>query len=64
MVSAIASIAALTGIPISGALIQNGKWSNGFGPMILFPGIVSLIGAAFYGAARIKLVGWKLKVKR
>jgi hypothetical protein len=59
------AIAALTGIPISGALFMiPGKWSHGFGPMILFAGIVVTIGAAFYTAARVMMVGWKLNVKR
>jgi hypothetical protein len=57
-------IAALTGIPISGALLIPGKWSNGFGPMILFGGIVVTIGAVFYTAARVMMVGWKVNVKR
>ena len=57
-------IAALTGIPISGALLMPGKWANGFGPMILFSGVMASIGAAFYVAARVKMVGWKLNVKR
>jgi len=57
-------IASLTGIPISGALILPGTWSNGFGPMILFSGVMAAIGAAFYLAARVKMVGWKLNIKR
>jgi hypothetical protein len=64
LVSAVSSIAALTGIPISGALIKPGEWSNGFGPMILFSGIAVAVGASFYLAARVKLVGWKWNVKR
>jgi hypothetical protein len=62
--SACNGIAALTGIPISGALLIPGKWSHGFGPMILFAGIVAMIGASFYTAARVMMVGWKLNVKR
>jgi len=64
LLSGFNGIAALTGIPISGALLKPGTWSNGFGPMILFSGISVSIGAAFYTAARVKMVGWKLNVKR
>jgi MFS family permease len=64
LLSGFNGIAALTGIPISGALLKPGTWSNGFGPMILFSGISVAIGAGFYTAARIKMVGWKLNVKR
>ena len=62
--SAFNGCASLTGIPISGALILPGTWSNGFGPMILFSGVMASIGASFYIAARVKMVGWKLNVKR
>jgi MFS family permease len=58
------AIAALTGIPISGALQIQGTWARGFGPMILFSGLCCVIGSAFYCAARVKMVGWKLNVKR
>lgn len=62
--SAFCGIAALTGIPISGALSIPGTWANGFGPMILFSGICAGIGCCFYVAARVKLVGWSLNIKR
>jgi hypothetical protein len=61
--SALCGIASLTGIPISGALLIPGTWAHGFGPMILFSGIMASIGAVLYGIARVKLVGWKLNVK-
>lgn len=64
LMSGFSGIAALTGIPISGALLIPGTWANGFGPMILFSGICAAIGCALYLAARVKLVGWKLNVKR
>ena len=64
LLSAFNGIAALTGIPISGALLKPGTWANGFGPMILFSGISVGIGAVLYCAARIKMVGWKLNVKQ
>jgi hypothetical protein len=57
-------LAALTGIPISGALLKPGDWSHGFGPMILFSGIAVMIGSLLYGAARVKMVGWKPSIKR
>jgi len=62
--SACNGIAALTGIPIAGALITPGKWSNGFGPTILFAGIMATLGCAFYLMARVHMVGWKVNVKR
>jgi MFS family permease len=64
LMSGFNGIAALTGIPISGALYKPGDWARGFGPMILFSGIAVTVGSAFYGAARVKMVGWKLNVKR
>ena len=64
LLSGFNGIAALTGIPISGALFKPGAWANGFGPMILFSGMSISVGAAFYAAARVKMVGWKLNVKR
>lgn len=62
--SACNAIAGLTGIPISGSLIIAGTWSNGFGPMILFSGIMASLGCASYVAARVIMVGWKIGVKR
>jgi len=64
IVTGFCGIAGLTGIPISGALLIPGTWAHGFGPMILFSGIMVSIGAILYGIARVKLVGWKLRVKR
>jgi MFS family permease len=64
LMSGFNGIASLTGIPIAGALQIQGTWSNGFGPMILFSGLCCVIGAFLYGAARVKMVGWKLNVKR
>jgi fucose permease len=64
LMSACNSIAALTGIPISGSLIIPGTWSNGFGPMIVFSGIMATLGAVSYIAARVMMVGWKIHIKR
>jgi MFS family permease len=62
LMAGILGIAALTGIPISGALEIEGTWSHGFGPMILFAGASSVIGGILFAVARIKMVGWKLNV--
>jgi hypothetical protein len=58
------AVAALTGIPIAGALIVPGKWSGGFGPAILFSGLMCALGCGFYVAARVHMVGWKVSAKR
>jgi len=63
LISAVASVAGLTGIPISGALKIDGTWANGFGPLILFSGMTCAISGVMYGAARVLLVGWKLNAK-
>lgn len=62
--SALNGMATLTGIPIAGALQRPGTWNHGFGPMILFSGISVAMGAFFYSAARVRMVGWELNKKR
>jgi hypothetical protein len=49
LTSAVASVAGLTGIPISGALKIDGMWANGFGPLILFSGMTCAISGVIYG---------------
>ncbi|KAK5096195.1 hypothetical protein LTS08_007801 [Lithohypha guttulata] len=57
----ISSIAALTGTPIGGALVERDHGSFLYAK--IFAGIACSIGTGFFLASRVSLVGWKVKVK-
>jgi MFS family permease len=61
LVFGIASIGALTGSPIGGALItrEHGEFTY----MQVFGGVVCFAGASFFLLARIKIGGWSYKIK-
>ncbi|KAJ3959585.1 hypothetical protein N0V92_003801 [Colletotrichum tropicale] len=54
---AVASIAALTGSPIGGAIISSSRGS--FQNTKIFGGVCCAVGVALFIAARVALVGWK-----
>ena len=58
---AIAGVAALCGNPVGGALLAGGSFS--FARLQIFTGVVILVGAFGWLAARWRLVGWKIWVK-
>jgi MFS family permease len=59
---AIISIAALTGSPIGGALVDE-EASNPFLRLQIFCGVMMIGGSVFFTIARIKLAGFSLKAK-
>ncbi|KAI9822140.1 MAG: hypothetical protein M1832_003143 [Thelocarpon impressellum] len=58
---AFVSLAALTGSPIAGAI--SARDHGGFEGLQVFSGTVMLVGAVFFAAARISLVGWKVAIR-
>lgn len=58
----IASIAALTGTPIGGALVTHDR-SNVFLYTQIFAGLTCAVGVAFFIASRVSLAGWTVVKK-
>lgn len=59
MVFFVSSIGGLTTNPINGALIDS---PLGYTAIKIFPGVFCLVGTTFIVAARVRRVGWKLKI--
>ncbi|TKA73865.1 hypothetical protein B0A55_04478 [Friedmanniomyces simplex] len=58
---AIISIAALIGNPIGGALIT--RWKGGYTGLQVYCGVMTFTGSIVLSLARVRLAGWKLRVK-
>ncbi|KAK7205747.1 putative monocarboxylate permease [Myxozyma melibiosi] len=54
------SIAALTGIPIAGAIIGDGSRDSQWRGMMIFAGVLLSVGAVIHWLGRVYNVGWKL----
>ena len=57
----VSSFGALLGSPIAGAIIKSQH--DGSSGMIIFGGVILLVGTAFALSSRIALAGYKLRVK-
>ncbi|KAK9346744.1 major facilitator superfamily domain-containing protein [Lipomyces starkeyi] len=60
---AVGSIAALTGIPIAGAIIGDGSKQARWQGMMAFAGALIVLGGALQWCGRVMKVGWSLRKK-